>query len=363
MNRQYNRIFTLVTSSQQQRQREEMGLPELRRKREARWDQLLHDAYSECDRKYSSSSTTQDEDRYLISELKEIRFANDTFIENYLTKHIESSMTFKEYYQSIQQLIPVQWFISQNSLEDSFQEYSALSILAGFSESTRQMIWIDIPRTFNIFVKRSTHCNLILSDQMRKAYYLTVLCRILTVTSCLLGGWYCQGMSFVAASYIFYYDDISSHLWISQLDDAPFEENISIDFSDELFHLHELYSCCTYYHLILQSNNLSALYEWSVFLTMYLEEFEYQLSQTPETYPFYCHLQNLKYPIEFFSMEWFTTCYVLSTSYDVALHIQDMMIYGNQNGTRVDILIRIGMAIIITLGPQILTFEGRCTSL
>lgn len=339
---------------------EAMGITELRRKREERWDNLLHYAYSECDRKYSTSSTTQDEDRYLISELNAIRFGQDDYIENYMNNPIESSMTFKEYYISVSKLIPVKWFLSDSTttgtFDDFFHEYNSLSILAGLNESTRQLIWLDIPRTFNVFIKKSTHFSFILSDEYRKAYYLAVLCRILSVTSCLLGGWYCQGMSFVAASYIFYYDEISSSLWKASC--VPHENSFEVNLEDELFQIHEIYSCCTYYHLILQSNNLSALYEWSVFLTMYLEEFEYQLSETPETYPVYCHLQNLKYPIEFFSMEWFTTCFVLSTSYDVALHIQDMMIYANQSGTRVDILIRIGMAIVITLGPKILNFEG-----
>jgi hypothetical protein len=183
-------------------------------------------------------------------------------------------------------------------------------------------------------------------------------------------------MSFVAASYIFYYDDISSVLWStspSALSPSPLSpsppsslspiiseppSSSPMDFHHDLFLLHELYSCCTYYHLILQSNNLSAIYEWNVFLTMYLEEFEYQLSHTAETQPLYDHLQTLQYPIEFFSMEWFTTCYVLSTSYEVSVHIQDMMIHGNESGVRVDLLIRIGMAILISLKSQIMQFEG-----
>jgi hypothetical protein len=379
-----------------------MGLTELRKKREHRWDELLNFAYSECDRKYSrpvvistSSPTTTrvrtvEEDRYLISELSKIRFSNDSYLESYLNDCIESNFTFLEYYRKIHDVIPVKWFekhseIDQNNdLEVYFQEYNSLDILTGLSESTRQMIWLDVPRTFNIFIKRSPHCSTILSNLSRRSYYLTVLCRILCTTSCLLGGWYCQGMSFVAASYIFYYDDISAVLWTPldlpspssttatadeditlpspsppPLADSSEVASVAIDFQHELFLLHENYACCTYYHLILHSNNLSALYEWSVFLAMYLEEFEYQLSHTPETTLIYDHLQNLKYPIEFFSMEWFTTCYVLSTSYDVSVHIQDMMIHGNQSGSRVDILIRIGMAIIIALGPEILRFEGE----
>jgi hypothetical protein len=371
-----------------------MGLTELRKKREKRWDELLNYAYSECDRKYSKPSSTStmrtvEEDRYLISELSKIRFSNDSYLEQYLNDCIESNFTFLQYYQKIHDAIPIKWFEKHSQTDENydhdeyFQEYNSLDILAGLSESTRQMIWIDLPRTFNIFMKRSPHCCDILSNLSRKSYYLTVLCRILSTTSCLLGGWYCQGMSFVAASYIFYYDDISAALWIPSNFPSPssttatVNEEITlplspsppppaspplpgvIDFQHDLFLLHENYACCTYYHLILHSNNLSALYEWSVFLTMYLEEFEYQLSHTPETSRIYRHLQELNYPIEFFSMEWFTTCYVLSTSYDVSVHIQDMMIHGNQSGSRVDILIRIGMAIIIALGPEILRFEGK----
>lgn len=368
-----------------------MGLTELKKKREKRWDELLNYAYSECDRKYSkppsytssrpsspsSPTRTVEEDRYLISELSKIRFSNDLYLEDYLNSCIESNITFLQYYQQIHDAIPMKWFekdsqINENyDLEEYFHEYNSLDVLAGLSESTRQMIWIDIPRTFNIFIKRSPHCSDILSNGSRKSYYLTVLCRILSTTSCLLGGWYCQGMSFVAASYIFYYDDISDALWIPSDFPSPssttaiINEDLNlplspsvIDFQHDLFLLHENYACCTYYHLILHSNNLSALYEWSVYLSMYLEEFEYQLSHTPETSLIYRHLQDLHYPIEFFSMEWFTTCYVLSTSYDVSVHIQDMMIHGNQSGSRVDILIRIGMAIIIALGPEILQFEG-----
>jgi hypothetical protein len=365
-----------------------MGLEELRKKREKRWDQLLEHAYSECDRKYSTCKTTETQDRHLIAELNEIRFSDDSYLNNYLNCDVESTLTFTEYYKSFQISIPVLWYEidssssssssspsssasssspssspsssspSSSSSDEWFLKYNSLEILSSLNEITRQMIWIDVPRTFNIFVKRSSHCSTILSNPLRRAYYLTVLCRILSMTSCLLGGWYCQGMSFVAASYIFYYDDISAILWSSS--STPLISNTSlIDFQHNLFLLHELYSCCTYYHLILQSNNLSALYEWNVFLTLYLEEFEYQLSHTPDTQQLYRHLQGLKYPIEFFSMEWFTTCYVLSTSYEVSVHIQDMMIHGNESGVRVDLLIRIGMAILITLRSQIMQFEGQ----
>jgi hypothetical protein len=357
-----------------------MSLIDLQKQRERRWDRLLEHAYQDCDRKYSTCKSTEAQDRHLIAELNKIRFANDSYLDNYLQSEVESSQTFKEYYRTLSEYIPVAWFESQSEITDEwFREYNSLAPLAGLNELTRQMIWIDVPRTFNIFVRRSPHCCAILSHPARRAYYLTVLCRILSVTSCLLGGWYCQGMSFVAASYIFYYDDISSVLWptspsplspsaLSPLSPSP-PSSLSpiiseppssspMDFHHDLFLLHELYSCCTYYHLILQSNNLSAIYEWNVFLTMYLEEFEYQLSHTAETQPLYDHLQTLQYPIEFFSMEWFTTCYVLSTSYEVSVHIQDMMIHGNESGVRVDLLIRIGMAILISLKSQIMQFEG-----
>ena len=425
-----------------------MSVEILKVNREKRWDRLLNYAYSECDRKFSNYQSTETADRFLISEISEIRFASDSNLQEYLSSTIAPTLSFTDFYQSIKDAIPIEWFqnSSSESLEQNFQLYNNLSVLAGLNDSTRQMIWIDIPRTFNIFFKRSRHCQNILSQINRKEYYLTVLCRILSMTSCLLGGWYCQGMSFVAASYIFYYDDISESLWsfesshdkltnqtsdtlftttttttttTSSSSSSPspstigvevgtlneiktyiepqidkvnytkiesncnFEDNIdqeivdqeivenndkkenndlkdaiNLNFNDERFATHELYACCTYYHLILQSNNLSALYEWSVFLAMYLEEFEFQLSHTSQTQDVYNHLRNLKYPIEFFSMEWFTTCYVLSTSYEVTVYIQDMMIYGNPSGSRVDILIRIGMSIILNLREEILAFEG-----
>jgi hypothetical protein len=249
------------------------------------------------DQEEEAINSLEDREQYVLAEMVHIRNMSSSFIEENLKLQVDPSCTFDDHYRSIAKEILVSWFLNPSELSgEDFTSYNNITKLASVSESSRRHIWMDVTRTFHTFTQKSEKFRVAMEDPSRRAYLLACLCRILSVSSQLLGGWYCQGMSFVAASYILYFEDIYFRLY-------PTEHVITESVPSPLLH-RELLACSAYYYCALKQNELASIYEWSAFLTMYFEEFEFQLASDPHTALAYEHMQRLRYPVEFFAMEW-----------------------------------------------------------
>ena len=161
----------------------------LNRDRIGRWSKLRH-------------YTNED---IVMAEIVNISYSSVT-LENYLCVEISEEDDLTTLFHAITNSIPTEWFsVNKEEYDDNYETYNSLDILARVTPRARHKIWIDVPRTFDIFHRKSNRYEDILKDPIRKSRILAILCRVLCCSADMLGGWYCQGMSFVAASYILYF--------------------------------------------------------------------------------------------------------------------------------------------------------------
>lgn len=266
----------------------------------------------------------------------------DIIIENYLSIEISDSNDFTQLFRQVEQSIPHQWFLPNNDdTPNMFEEFSSCPILEPISERAKRKIWADTPRTFDIFSRKSSEIELMLSSDEMSTLYRAILCRILCTSSILLGGWYCQGMAFVAGSCMFYFKEFRK----SEFDKIS-QQKLGI------------YSCGLYHYCFLKENHIEALYRDSVLLSAYMSELAYQLSMNPNTVSAYHHMVSIGFTVHFFALEWFTACFLLNVPHECSLLIHDILIYG-QTALKDDILMKIGISIIAALSSKLLTYSCK----
>lgn len=265
----------------------------------------------------------------------------EIIIENYISIEITDSHDFTQLYRQVEQSIPEDWFIARNDEINFYEQFSSCAILEIISDRAKRKIWADTPRTFDIFSRKSAEIEQILSSEETSSLYRAILCRILCTSSILLGGWYCQGMAFVAGSCMFYFKEFSA----GNLDKVS-QQRLGV------------YSCGLYHYCFIKENHIEALYRNSALLSAYMNELAYQLSMNPNTAPTYSHMSSIGFTVHFFALEWFTACFLLNVSHESSLLIHDLLIYGQAN-TKNDLLIKIGMSIISSLSSKLLEYTCK----
>jgi hypothetical protein len=267
----------------------------------------------------------------------------DNIIENYISIEITETTDFSELYRQVEQSLPREWFVSSgsDSSHNYYEEFSACPILQPISERAKRKIWADTPRTFELFSRKSEEIAQILSSNETVSLFRTILCRILCTSSILLGGWYCQGMAFVAGSCLFYFKEFRT----GDLNSLS-QQRLGI------------YSCGLFHYCLMKENHIEALYRNSVLLSAYMSELAYQLSNYPITAPVYNHMTSIGFTVHFFALEWFTACYLLNVSHDTSLLIHDILIYGTPDKKN-DLLLKMGISIISSLSPRLLEYSCK----
>lgn len=282
-------------------------------------------------------------------------------IKKYSNLNYYENNSYNSLYKQIENIIPFEWFINETENDqNNYNIFSSNILLNNITERAKRKIWADIPRTFHIFKNKSNYFNELLSEEIIAVILRTILCRVLCTSSILLGGWYCQGMAFLAGSCILYlraeelknhYQEIitmtsSSSLSTTTIIDIVKNQSVGIS------------SGSIYHYCFLKENNFEALYCESFLLNVYLHEFSYQLAQNPLTSEIHQHLNTLNFTVHHFALEWFTACYILNVTHELSLIIHDILIYG-QDEVKSDFLIKIGVSIIVVLSSRLISFTSN----
>ena len=263
---------------------------------------------------------------------------------------------FFEEYSRIQQSIPDEWFIDLQTVDRS-KEFDELPTLSNLTCRARHKIWIDVPRTFMAFTMTNnlypaSYVSL-LSEPESLGHLLAVLCRTLCVSSALLGGRYCQGMSFLAASYILYINVL------------VFATNNSVQ--------QEALVAASYHFLVLVQHGLGDMYVKEIALAEYIADFEYYL-QSPyvanETNGLTIALLNEKIynklnklhhhlnlhglDVQFFVIQWLGSGYTLNISAELLIFLQDIVLYSNNSKHTEEPMMRLGISLLYAIADEML---------
>lgn len=294
-------------------------------------------------------------------------------IESYCCIELNPTQDFTGLYRFVSSFLPTSWFsVGPCSLEnsDNFAKFCDLpDSFTVISLKAKRKIWIDVPRTFNVFLNKSTRYSEMINSEEKRSRFLGILCRTLCTSTILLGGWYCQGMAFVAASYILFADN----------------EYLSHRTQNDI--IIGTYACGLYHNCSLLKHGLHGLYQWGPVLENYFKEFTHQItigamsgrmlkkkkwwhmckndnelqsrigSYFIKAQDSLLHLNDLGYAINYYAVEWFTTSYLLSLQMDICLMIQDILIFG-PHASSADILLKVGVAILSSLRDKILALPG-----
>jgi hypothetical protein len=301
--------------------------------RNQRWDQFLKQR-NIGDEKEASRS----ENEIILSKIFQ-----EIIIENFISIEITETTDFPELYRQVEQSLPIEWFISPGNdfSHNYYEEFSVCPVLQPISERAMRKIWADTPRTFELFSRKSEEIAKILSSNETLTLFRTILCRILCTSSILLGGWYCQGMAFLAGSCMFYFREFRT----GDLNSIS-QQRLGI------------YACGLFHFCLMKENHIEALYRNSVLLSAYMNELAYQLTNYPVTAHVYNHMASIGFTVHYFALEWFTACFLLNVSHDASLLIHDILIYGTPERKN-DLLIKMGISIISSLSPRLLEYSCK----
>lgn len=206
-------------------------------------------------------------------------------------------------------MVPKEWQIIYGELYDT--SISRASI----ATRTRDQIIRDVPRTFSLYIEHHRYLRLHFPSDMTA--YCEALQEVLEVAchqdySC----GYCQGMNFLAATFLLSEGNKRSAF-------------ILFSYLVKQCHLEILYN-----------PKCSSLLE-------YMEYFERRLEQhNPAVYN---HLLQHEFPPLCYTVEWFTTCFLVSSPGELSACVIDLILVGFN-----DMMIRVGLALMDNIQSFIL---------
>jgi hypothetical protein len=185
--------------------------------------------------------------------------------------------------------------------------YDQASTWTSISSKTRDQIVRDVPRTFSLYIEHQRYLRLQFPSDMRP--YCDALQHVLEVACHQdFGCGYCQGMNFLAATFLLS------------------EGNKRSAF---ILFAYMLKQC----HLeILYNPKCSSLLE-------YMQYYEGRLRAHNKAV--YDHLEAEEFPPLCYTVEWFTTCFLVSSPGELSACVIDLMLSGYS-----DIMIRVGLALM-----------------
>lgn len=207
------------------------------------------------------------------------------------------------------ELVPEEWRVIYGEMFDT------ACCREPITTRTRDQIVRDVPRTFSLYIEHARYLRLQFDGDM-SAYTEALQC-VLEVTchqsySC----GYCQGMNFLAATFL--------------LSEASCR-------SAFILFTYLLRQC----HLeILYNPKCSSLLEYMMYYEKRLEVHNPTI---------YAHLQAEEFPPLCYTVEWFTTCFLVSSPGELSACVIDLLLSGFD-----DIMIRVGLALMDHLESVIL---------
>lgn len=206
-------------------------------------------------------------------------------------------------------LVPLEWQATYGEMFDT------ACCREPIRPKTKDQIARDVPRTFSLYVEHARYLRLQFTNDMSS--YCEALQSILELAchqsySC----GYCQGMNFLAATFL--------------LSEANCRSAFIL-FTYLLRHCHLE---------ILYNPRCSSLLEYMMYFEKRLE------THNPTVYK---HLQAEEFPPLCYSIEWFTTCFLVSSPGELSACVLDLMLSGFD-----DIMIRVGLALMDHLESVIL---------
>jgi hypothetical protein len=286
---------------------------------------------------------------------------------------------FLRLYSALSLCIPDAWFTRPGDHDFSaecFRCFDALPALAGLAAKARRKVWIDVPRTYMAFATGDTrHAAYaeLLACPGQAAHLRAVLCRALAVSATFLEGRYCQGMSFLAASYILY---CRVFVFAGVGVGAAGGGEGGGEGGEE--GQQEAYAAAAYHFIALQHHGLADLYVKENALTEYIRAFEWQLSSpyTPKQSgthlvniannieihkklnALYDHLQLHGLDAQFFVVQWFASCFALNVSADMLSCLQEIFLYGSGGPGARRLMLRLGAAVLHALADDLLAMHS-----
>lgn len=208
-------------------------------------------------------------------------------------------------------------FIPTELIDIYYAIYDEMKVLP-ISEKEIMKIDKDVPRTFGLFARHARHLRLNFPADMSP--YYDALKSILCAISYERG--YCQGINFIVAAMLIQY---------------PHEKQV--------------YTILAY---LLKYQHVGILFDprYSSLLD-YMRLFEKKLRKHNRTV--YNHFKKCDFTTVSYAIEWFTTCFIVSSPGELSLCILDLLIAGFDN-----IMIRVGLSLLDFLEEKILQldFEG-----
>ncbi len=208
-------------------------------------------------------------------------------------------------------------FIPIELIDIYYAIYDEMKVLP-ISEKEIMKIDKDVPRTFGLFARHARHLRLNFPSDM-SAYY-DALKSILCAISYERG--YCQGINFIVAAMLIQY---------------PHEKQV--------------YTILSY---LLKYQYVGILFDprYSSLLD-YMRLFEKKLRKHNRNV--YNHFKKCDFTTVSYAIEWFTTCFIVSSPGELSLCVLDLLIARFDN-----IMIRVGLALLDFLEEKILQldFEG-----
>jgi hypothetical protein len=206
-------------------------------------------------------------------------------------------------------LIPEQW-VSIYS-----QQFETIENSGSMSTKTSEQIVRDVPRTFSLYTEHSRYLRLQFPADMSS--YCVALRSVLVKSAQQEGSvGYCQGMNFLAATFLL--SECSSKLAYVLVSYMLEQCNMKILFNPRCSSLME-----------------------------YMEYYERRLEN--HNHKVFCHLRAHEFPPLCYTVEWFTTCFLVSSPGELSACVIDLILMGFD-----DIMVRVGLALMDHLETVIL---------
>lgn len=250
-----------------------------------------------------------------------------------------------------------------SSQDIAFQQFDASPDLYMLSSNTKNLIYIDVPRTFREFTEKSGAVAAFLKDDRRFSSMLLILCRVLCAVCKLLSAEYSQGMNYAAGGVILNFFMKAYHASSSSLKTEQrsplagitscFTSFGAVEGASFISFDKEVMACVSVYHLF-SSEDLLPLLKGSGQLFVQEKRLEYVLSRCGATTRVVGHLEDLGSSLDFLTQQWLETCFTVGIPYDISILIQEILL----SRTEREIFLRMGLAIFAILQARILQLKG-----
>lgn len=187
---------------------------------------------------------------------------------------------------------------SEESAIDAFSMFDKIAELGEIPARSRRKIWLDTPRTFAEFLKKSPGARKYAEmEEPNNVLLRATLCRILCTSLQIFRIPYCQGMNFICGSLLIncYYTDSNIQQHQGGLVTGS-ENQLTFDVQSAICYCN-----------ILSVDSIKEMFTYSDELSERLKRFQYVLNNNNNASLGAKHLSDHGYSVHYYALEWFTT--------------------------------------------------------